>query len=36
MIRPHQQYAVQVWKPRFIGDRERLEKVERRATKIPT
>ena len=36
MIRPHVEYAVQVRNPILIGDIERLEKVQRRATKIPS
>ena len=33
MIRPHLEYAVQVWNSILIGDIESLEKVQRRATK---
>ena len=35
MIRPHLEYAVLVRNPRLLGDIESLEKVQRRATKIP-
>ena len=35
MIRPHLEYAEQVLNPRWIDDIERLEKVQRRATKTP-
>ena len=33
MIRPRPEYDVQVWNPRLLGDIERLEKVQRIATK---
>ena len=36
MIRPHLEYAVQVWNPKFIGDTAKVEKVQRRAIKIPS
>ena len=36
MIRPNLEYAVQVRNPRLIGDIERLEKVQLRATKTPS
>ena len=35
MIRPHLEYAIQVWNPYQIGDIEIIERVQRRATKIP-
>lgn len=34
MVRPHLEYANQVWHPRPIQDLEKLEKVQRKATKI--
>ena len=34
MVRPHLEYANQVWHPRHIQDLEKLEKVQRKATKI--
>jgi len=35
MVRPHLEYAFQVWSPFRVGDISRLEKVQKRATKIP-
>ena len=36
MIRPYLEYTAHIWKPRLIGDIEKLEKVQRRATKTPS
>jgi hypothetical protein len=35
-VRPHLEFAIAVWNPNRIGDASLLEKVQRRATKIPT
>ena len=35
MIRPHLEYAIQVWNPYQIGDIDIIEIVQRRASKIP-
>ena len=35
MVRPHLEYAFQVWSPFRVGDISRLEKVQKRATEIP-
>ena len=36
MVRPHLEYAFQVWSPCRVGDISRLEKVQKKTTKIRT
>jgi len=33
LVRPHLEYANVVWRPSFIGDSQKVERVQRRATK---
>jgi len=34
MVRPHIEYANQVWHPRRLQDVDKLERVQKKATKI--
>ena len=36
LVRPHLEFASTVWNPYLKGDIEKLERIQRKATKIPT
>ena len=36
LVRPHLEYAVQVWNLHLQGDIDKIERVQRRASRIPT
>ena len=33
-VRPHLEYAVEVWNPRAVGNAQKIEKVQNRMTKL--
>ena len=35
LVRPHLEYAVQAWNPHLQGEIDKIERVQRRATRIP-
>ena len=36
LVRPHLEYAVQAWNLHLHGDIDKIERVQRRVTRIPT
>ena len=33
-VRPHMEYAVEVWNPSYVGDKQKMERVQNRMTKL--